>query len=189
MLSPAENTALTENGAKIPLGWQVLEPGTAKTTILTVGQDKVGVVFFPEAAKPGSEPGEKEFKAIDKAVKELRPQVKLVIGVSPWGVQTESDYLQKQKPDVDILLGSGIGPGFSAKVADKDKTLWMHTYSKGKALYTIDVLAWPGAKGFKWVPDKSFTSKTVILDESFPADPAMQEMLKDVQDPGDKTAK
>jgi len=147
------------------------------------------VVFFPEAKKPGEDPGPNVVQAITRAIKELRGKAGLVVGVSPWGVQTESDFLEKTKPDLDVLLGSGQGVGFSAKPAQGGRTLWMHTYTKGKAIYTIDLLAWPGEKGFKWEQGTNYTTQAVVLDEAFTPDSGMEQLLQNVPDPGDKPAK
>lgn len=188
-LSPAEAEKLASLNVSPPKGWQVLDPKEPKAVILDTPKGKVGVVYFPEAKKPGDDPTEQVAQAVVKKLKELRPSVKLLVGVSPWGVQAESDFLEKSKPDLDILLGSGTGVGFKAKPAEGGRTLWMHTYSKGKAIYTIDVLAWPGAKGFKWDMGTNFTTEAVVLDDTYAPDPAMEQRLQAVPDPGDKQAK
>lgn len=188
-ISPAEAAKFAAVNAQPPKGWQVLAPKEPKTVVLDTPKGKIGLVFFPEAKKPGDDPGPDVIQAIAKAVKGLRGQVKLVAGVSPWGVQAESDYLDKTKPDLDVLLGSGSGVGFSAKPAQGGKTLWMHTYTKGKAIYTIDVLAWPGDKGFKWEQGSNYTTQAVVLDEAYIPDPGMEQLLQNVPDPGDKPAK
>jgi hypothetical protein len=186
-LSPAEAAKFAALGATPPKGWLVLDPKAPKTAVLDTPKGKIGLVFFPEAKKPGDDPSPEVVQAIAKAIKELRGQVKLVAGVSPWGVQPEMDYLEKAKPDLDVLLGSGSGVGFSAKPSGK--TLWMHTYTKGKAIYTIDVLAWPGDKGFKWEQGTNYTTQAVVLDEAYVPDSGMEQLLQNVPDPGDKPAK
>jgi hypothetical protein len=116
-------------------------------------------------------------------------------------VQTESDFLEgelkfdgqkSEKPELDVLLGSGSGVGFSAKPAQNGRVLWMHTYTKGKAVYSIDLLAWPGDRtdrAFKWEKDANFTSQAVVLDETYAPTPAMEQLLHGIPDPGDKQAK
>lgn len=188
-VSQAEAEKLASLQLSPPKGWQVLGPKDPKAVVLDTAVGKVGVLFLPEAKKPEDDPSPEVVTAIARKIKELRPQVSLMIGVSPWGVQAESDYLDKSKPDLDILLGSGSGVGFSAKPSTSGRVLWMHTYSKGKALYTIDVLALPGQKNFKWEQGSNFNTKVVLLNEDFSPDPGMAQLLQNVPDPGDKAAK
>jgi hypothetical protein len=188
-VSPAEAAKFSSLKTAAPKGWQVLDQKEPKTVILDSPKGKVGVVFFPEAKKPGDDPSPQTVQAINRVIKDLRPQVKLVVGVSPWGVQTESDFLEKSKPDLDVLLGSGGGVGFSAKPSEGGKTLWMHTYSKGKAIYTVDVLAWPSGKEFKWESGTNYATQALVLDDTFTPDSGIEQQLQNVPDPGDKQAK
>ena len=188
-LSVEEAKRFSSLGAALPAGGLALVPKEPVSTVVERSGRKIGVVFFPEGKKPGDGPDEKAAQAIARKLKELKGAVDLLVGVSPWGTQAENDYLEKAKPDLDILLGSGSGVGFSAKPANAGRTLWMRTYSKGKAVYTVDVLAWPGAKNFKWEPGTTFTTQAVALDDTFTADPAMEKMLENVPDPGEKQAK
>lgn len=187
--TPLEAKAMAELGGSAPANWLTLAAAEPVSTVIERSGRKIGVVYFPEGKKPGDGPNDKAAQAIARKLKELRGSVDLVVGVSPWGTNAESEYLEKTKPELDILLGSGSGVGFSAKTANAGRTLWMRTYSKGKAVYTVDVLAWPGAKNFKWEQGTSFTTQAVVLDENFPADPAMEKLLENVPDPGDKQAK
>jgi hypothetical protein len=192
-LSPAEAKKLGDLSLAPPRNWVVLDAKEPRTVILNSAKGKVGVIFFPEAKLSGKGGGHAApdpgiIQAIGRQIKELRSQVNLVVGVSPWGVQDETDYLEKSKPDLDVLLGSGPGVGFAAKPAEDAKVLWMHSYSKGKALYTIDLLAWPGAKDFIWEVGKNYTTKAVILDQDISPDPGMEQLLQGVPDPGDKHA-
>ena len=184
-LSQAEAAKLQSLSVPPPAGWVTLDAKEPKTVILTANGHKIGVIYFPEAKHPGDLPSEDVLDRISHAIKELRPQVELVAGVSPWGVTAENDYLEKAHPDLDILFGAGLGVGFMARPAAGGKTLWTHAFNKGKALYTIDVLAMPGAKGFKWEAGKSFAAKAVSLDDSVAEDPAMRRLLDGVRDPGE----
>jgi len=184
-LSQAEAAKFQSLSVTPPAGWVTLDAKEPKTVILTVNGHKIGVVYFPEAKHPGDLPSQDVLDRVSHAVKELRPQVELVAGVSPWGVTAENDYLDKTHPDLDILFGAGLGVGFMARPTASGKTLWTHAFYKGKALYTIDLLALPGAKDFKWEAGKNFAAKAVSLDDSVAADPAMRQMLENVRDPGE----
>lgn len=183
----AEGKKMAGNGVKPPAGWQTLDPKDPKTVFLDTPKGKVAVVFFPETKKLDDPPSESMVQTLSRTFKEARERgATLVVGVSPWGVHAESVYLDNSKPDLDILLGSGSGVGFSAKPAAGDHTLWMHTYSKGKAIYTLDLLAWPDGKRFKWDAGNNFSSQTLVLNEEVKPDTALEQMLQNVPDPGDK---
>jgi len=185
-MSMAEAAKFQSLGIAPPHGWVTLDPKEPRTVILAANGHKVGVVYFPEGKHPDDLPAEDTLSKVSRALKELRPQVALLVGVSPWGSQATHDYLEKTAPDLDILLGAGLGVGFMARPALDGKVLLAHAYYKGKAIYAIDVLALPGAKDFKWVAGTNFSSKAVALDEAFPPDPDMERLLQGVQDPGDK---
>ncbi|GFK95149.1 hypothetical protein NNJEOMEG_03007 [Fundidesulfovibrio magnetotacticus] len=188
-VSPAEAGKLAHAGVKLPSKWVTLDPKEPKTVFIDSARGKVAVIYFPEAKKPGEDPSEAQLSAIQRAVKEARSQAKLVVGVSPWGSHAESDFLEKTKPGLDILLGLGSGVGFSAKPAEGGRVLHMRSYTKGKAIYTLDLLEMPSDKGFKWEQGTNYTTQAVVLDDSYPPAPAMEQLLQGVEDPGDKQAK
>lgn len=188
-LTPAEAGKLASKGIAAPNGWVTLDPKEPRTQFIDSPKGKIGVVFFPMSKKVGDGPTEDQAQAINRKIKELRSQSVMVIGVSPWGVQAESDYLEKTRPDLDVLLGSGPGVGFSAKPYVGGRLLWMHCYSKGKAIYTLDLLTMPGDRNFKWEMGSNYTTQALILDDKIQPDQEMTELLQNVPDPGDKTAK
>lgn len=186
VLSIEESRKIAALGRVAPKGWHSPQDKEPVSVVLDTPGGKVGVVIFPEAKKAGETPGEDIMRAVSKAAKELRPRVKLVIGVSPWGVAAENDFLDQIKPDLDVLLGSGDGVGFSAKGANGNRTLWMHSYTKGRALYVLNLLEWPGEKNSKWESGKNFATQAIILEDNYAPDPEMEKRLQTVPDPGDK---
>jgi hypothetical protein len=185
-LSREESRKFAALGRVAPKGWHSPLDKEPVSVVLDTPGGKVGVVIFPEAKKAGETPGEDVMRAVSKAAKELRAQAKLVIGVSPWGVHGESEFLEQTKPDLDVLLGTGEGVGFSAKPANGNRTLWMHSYTKGRALYSLDLLDWPGEKNFKWDTGKNYATQAIILEDNFVPDPEMEKRLQNIPDPGDK---
>lgn len=188
-LSKAEGKALAERGLAPPGNWFVLDSKEIRSKIVEVPTGKIGLLFFPELAKQDAAPSPDFVRAIEREAAKLRPQVNLVVGVSPWGVNSESEYLEAAKPVLDVLLGSGPGVGFSARVAGKGKTLWMHTYNKGKALYEVDLPAWPGSGDFRWEAGKNFASQAVILDDAYAPVADVEAMFQGIPDPNDKQDK
>ena len=188
-LTPEEAKAMAEHGVTPPANWLTLSYKDVQTSVLDTPSGKIGVVFFPLLKNPKAQPSEDMIQKIDKEVAKLRPSVSLVAGVSPWGVESETYYQDKAKTLPDVLLGSGAGVGFSAKPSAKEHVLWMHSYNKGKAVYSADVLQWPTGKGFKWVPETNFTTQAIILDDTYKADPEMDTIFEGVPDLNDKHAK
>ena len=188
-LTPVEAKALAEHDVAPPANWLTLSDKDVQTTVLEKSGAKIGVVFFPMLKNPKAQPGDDMIQKIDKEVAKLRPTVSLVVGVSPWGVESEAYFLERAKTVPDVLLGSGPGVGFAAKPAQNGRTLWVHTYNKGKAIYSLDVLQWPTTKGFKWELGTGFTTQAIILDETYPADPAMESLFEGVPDLTDKKDK
>lgn len=173
---------MAANSVAPPANWLTLSERDVQTAVLQKPGGTIGVVFFPMLKNPKAQPGDDVIQKIDKEVAKLRPTVSLVVCVSPWGVESEAYFLEKAKTVPDVLLGSGPGVGFSAKPSAGGRALWMHTYNKGKAIYSLDVLQWPTAKGFKWELGSSFTSQAMILDDTYPAAPAMESLFEGVPD-------
>lgn len=187
-LSPAEAEALEAHGLKLSGDWLTLDPKEVRSCVVNTPGGQIGFVYFPVLKSAMDSPTEATLERIAREASRLRAaKVKLVVGVSPWGVQNESEYLEKSKPVVDVLLGSGPGVGFSAKPADGGKVLWMHTFTKGKALYTVDVLDWPDAdQPVRWEQGKNYTTRVLVLDDSYTPDPTVAALFQGVPDPNDK---
>lgn len=178
-VSPAEVKAMADRGLSLPPNWRELGKDV-RSQILETPHGKIGLIFFPVLAKPDAEPSPDTIDKIAKEAKKLRPSVQLVVGVSGWGLTNERVYLEKASPVLDVLLGGGDGPGFSAMPSGDSKTLWMRSYTKGKALYVLDVLAWPTVRGFSWEPGRQYDTRVMLLDASYAPNPAMDELLKGV---------
>lgn len=185
-LSPDEAKAMADHGVKPPANWLTLSGKDVQTAVLETPNGKIGVVFFPMLKNPKLNPSDEMIQKIDKEVAKLRQTVSLVTGVSPWGVESEDHFLKTAKTLPDVLLGSGPGVGFSAKPTIGGRVLWMHSYSKGKAIYSADILQWPTAKGFKWELGTSFTTQAIILDDTNRPDPEMDALFTGVPDLNDK---
>ena len=181
-LSPDEAKAMADHGVQPPANWLTLSDKDVQTTLLETPHGKLGVVFFPMLKNPKAQPSEDTLQKVDREVARLRSTVSLVVGVSPWGQESESYYLENAKTPPDVLLGSGPGVGFMARPEVSGRVLWMHTYNKGKAIYSLDVLQWPAAKGFKWEMGTSFTTQALILDTSYPADTEVDAVFTGIPD-------
>ena len=121
---------------------------------------------------------DKLMEATAKAAASLRDKASLIVGVSPWGALDEEAFINSRSGVVDILLGSGGGSGFASRVSKDGKTLWTRAYIKGKTINRLELLALPGQAGFAWKVGDNFTAKVDPLDEAFPQDPGIVQLLQ-----------
>ncbi|MBF0482076.1 MAG: hypothetical protein HQK81_12110 [Desulfovibrionaceae bacterium] len=174
-ITVAEGKALASAGAALPPGF--LTAGDApQKAVYTIGGNTIGVVFFPELGRAEG-PSEAAIQAVAGAAASLRPDVKLVIGVSPWGSEAESRYLAHAKPAVDVLLGGGPGIGLTARPDATGKVLWMRSFGKGKTLDALDLLAWPGGADFTWKDKVNFTFQVISLGDDYAAKPEIDALF------------
>jgi hypothetical protein len=185
-VSPSEAKALADRGLSLPPNWRALGKDV-QSQILETPNGKIGLVFFPVLNTANAEPSPETIDMIVREAKKLKPSAKLLVGISGWGVSNEGIYLDKAPPVLDVLLGSADGVGFSAKPSPDSKTLWMRSYTKGKALYVLDLLAWPSSTAFSWEPGSNYNSQALLLDTTFASDQAMDELLQVVAPQSEKT--
>jgi len=174
-LGAAEGKALSEAHASLPPGFLVAGEAPQKA-VYTVGGNKIGVVFFPELGR-AAKPSDAMTQAIEREAASLRGEVKLVIGISPWGSDAERYYLEHAKPSVDVLLGGGPGIGLTARPDASGKILWMRCFSKGKTLDTLDLMAWPGGADFKWMDKGNYAFQIISLGDDFAAAPEIDALF------------
>ena len=191
LLAPSEKELLAADGITSPALW-VVAKNTPTTHLLRAGETRVAVVVFPhlaprvqrltdskKKAKPVSGAvSELEFIAIRQAARQARKQADLVVGLSDWGLDAESTLMQAGETGLDILLGSGPGSGVNGRISTDGQTLWMRSYSKGKAVQRIDVLELPGGEAFQWQKAVNVRWITKPLKESIPPDPRIAEMFE-----------
>ena len=174
-LGAAEGKALADAGAPLPPGFLVAGEAPQKA-VYAVGANKIGVVFFPELGRAAN-PGDAVVQAIERAAASLRPEVKLVIGVSPWGSDAERYYLEHARPAVDVLFGGGPGIGLTARPDATGKVLWMRAFGKGKTLDTLELTAWPGGVDFTWRDKGNYAFQVISLGDDFAAKPEIDALF------------
>ncbi|EPR42358.1 hypothetical protein dsx2_0285 [Desulfovibrio sp. X2] len=136
-------------------------------------------MLLPEVTTPS--PTAAQFDAAAAAAKELRGKAKLVIGLSPWDVDAEQVLLSRPDNAFDIFVGSGRGRGIVGMFTAFDKTLWVRPYAEGKAVGSIEVLAWPDrSPDFKWKQDANVRFTVVPLKDDLPDDPDTAAVLTGV---------
>lgn len=161
----------------LPLGFRVVgsEP---LVQILDTASGKIGVVLFPEGRKPGSAPDAATVQKTLAAGKTLAGKVRLVIGVSPWGYKAERDFLKKAEGVYGCILGGGEGIGFDFFLRETPKVLWIRPDSQGRGVNILELLTLPGlGEAPRWKQNSTFRAYLEFLDDQFPADPAMLQLV------------
>lgn len=183
-LGSREAKMLADRGLAPPTGWKTLS-NKVQSQVIDVPNGKIGLIFFPELKDPKADPSVSAIEAVEREAARIRPTVNLVVGVSGWGVRGEEIYLAKAKPVLHVLLGAGDGVGFSARSEADGKTLWMRSYTKGRAIYELDVRTWPTGEDFAWTPGVQFATQAIPLDVHFPDAPWAVDLFKGVPPPSD----
>jgi len=168
-LAPEEAEALKNQGVEIPKDWVTLGEEPQSRIIKKDGLN-IAVLFFPMPEKIGETPSDKLMGKVSRAAKELRDKGDLVVGVSPWGLDSEETFSKLKKGSVDILLGAGPGSGIYARPVPYGETLWTRAYPKGKAINELELLELPSKDKFLWELNSNFKAVVLPLDDKFPAD-------------------
>lgn len=175
-LTPSEAKVLADKGLAPPPGFEVLD-AAPKTRRLNVGGLRVGLVFFPVLKNGAKNAPPEAMEAAAAAARGLRADSDLVIGLSPWGGIDEEAFLSRPDHGLDVLLGSGPGPGQYMRTASAGRTLWSRSYTQGKALIRLDILGLPNGPGFVWKLGESVTAQAVPLDQGIADDPAYKDLM------------
>lgn len=162
----------------LPFGYQeVAEKPVTRLVDTPVGA--VGIVFFPEGPLAGKAPTAEQEQMVLEAGRSLADRAMLVIGVSPWGSIGEKAFIPKAQGVFSCLLGSGEGISFPVhSLAEAPGVLWVRPDSKGRAVNILELYALP-AQGQTpdWRKDENFKASLVYLDQSYPPDPAMLDII------------
>jgi len=98
--------------------------------------------------------------------------------MSSWGYMHEQELLQAQGPLPDILLGSGPGIGLVGTMAAQGKTAWVRSYSQGKSILRIEVLAWPEHNStFKWTEEKNIRMTIFGITDQYQENPQLLTLM------------
>lgn len=176
-LLPDEAASLKSADAPIPAGFTVLEQKPL-TKIVKVAGTAVGIVFFPPPPDLTKAAPASLGDAVAKAAAELRPSVRLVVGLSGLGMPDEEAFLAAHPDALDVLCGSGISAGTAGRPGPQGKTLWTRAYTRGKTVNKLDLLALPDGEAFAWKAGTNFKAEVINLDETYPADPEIKKLFE-----------
>jgi len=180
MLTPADAAVLGADMPETLKAW-VTPPGKVASKVIERKNLRIGLVFFPALATPETSPSDADMNAVRKEARNLRPNVDVVIGVSPWGFAAEKAFLEKYKGEdqpLDVLLGGGQGSGSRGKLEADSTTAWVRPFSKGKSVSVVRLenISDRHAESYrKHESDVRFD--LAILDDKAPVDPEMDTLL------------
>jgi hypothetical protein len=179
VLSGEESQQLSKHGLALRAG-AVLD-GSGRVEIFPTAVGRVAVITLPPLEGNFIMPNHEMIETVRSLSASARARADLVVAISPWGAQGERFLLEKSSPDLDILLGSGPGPGVPGQITNKARTLWARPYDKGQTVTSIVIkhpLGTPGSR--KWVGGANVESKPVPLLQSFPEDEPTRTILSDL---------
>ncbi|MDR2668704.1 MAG: hypothetical protein LBC14_01965 [Desulfovibrio sp.] len=177
----SRNAAAWLNNAAggIPAGYLEIS-GEPRDKIVRTPAGPVGIVFFPEGPVPGKAPTPDQERQVLEKGRTLRGQVPLLLGISPWGLVAEKNFLPKAGGIFDCILGGGEGVGFGFSLAEKVPGLiWLRPDGKGRAVNVLELNSMPGGKTpFVWEEGRTFNARLDFMGESVPADKAALELIR-----------
>lgn len=183
VVAPAEERAFLQAFTPLPDGWLVTGDEAA-TRVLGYNDSgiRVGVIIFPHHEDgAGPVPAAKR-ASVQRAIERLTLECDLLVGVSDWGMKAEQAYLMQQAPNlrVDVLLGSGPGPGTMGRLTASGGTLWVRAFTDGKAVEVIRFHTLPGPaprSDFAWTVGADVDPSAIPLDEALPPDVSIAKLF------------
>ncbi len=171
VLSPEEATFLQENRIDPPKNW-LTASRHPKAKIFSMGAKKIAVILFP-----WDNSGQTGRTQIVELASELRRDVDLLIGLSPWGINQERSFFSNSPNVLNILLGSGPGPGFKSKFVQEGTTLWVRPYGRGKVVFSLRIKSWPSGPETVWRPGKTVDTDIILLKDNIPEEESISSLL------------
>lgn len=180
MITPADAAVLGSDMPESLKGW-VVPSDKVMTRTFERKNLRIGLVYFPVLSPAEADPTDADMEEVRRQGRNLRAEVDVVIGISPWGFKGEKAFLDKYKgadQPLDVLLGGGHGSGNKGKLEADDSTVWTRSFSKGKAVNVVRLenISDRHKDSFrKHEADVRFD--LVVLDEKAPVDPVMDSQL------------
>lgn len=179
-VTPAERLMLTRAGVALKPEW--VGSDRLETHILQAeGGPKVAVLILPPLSADAIAVPETYIHQLENLVHKLRGTVKLIVAMSSWGYVHELELLKAKGPLPDVLLGSGPGIGLVGQLAAEGKTAWLRSFSQGKSILRLEVLAWPEHNPtFKWTEDKNIRMTLFGLTDQYQENPHMLTLMQNM---------
>lgn len=176
-VTPYERQVLAKAGIPPRSSW-VGSERLEKHLLYAGAGTKVAVLVLPPLPRGAQSIPQNLIHQLENAVHSLRGTVNLIIAMSPWGYRHEQELLKAQGSLPDILLGSGPGIGLVGTLAAGQNTAWIRSFSQGKSVIRIEVLAWPERTStFKWTEGKNIRMTLFGLTDQYQENPEMLTLM------------
>lgn len=176
---------LKESPNGIPKNWINCKKVYVKILKLTNGK-KAGFIVLPYLEKGSSSLPDELITELTELFKKYKNETDILIGLSPWGYFKEKALLASPifaSAPLDILLGSGDGPGMTGTVNADGKTLWVRSYPTGKAVNRIDIFQWPSRDAdFKWTSGQNIRWFLQSLRDNVREEPTVLKLIEGISD-------
>ncbi|WP_304083051.1 hypothetical protein [Maridesulfovibrio ferrireducens] len=185
ILSPAEAIFLKDSPNGIPENWINCNKTSVKIIPLAHGK-KAGFIILPYLEKESKGLSQELIVELTELFKKFKNKTDILIGISSWGYFKEKKLLASPvfaEAPLDILLGSGDGPGMTGAVDDNGKTLWVRSYPTGKAVNRIDIFQWPSRDAdFKWTSGQNIRWFLQSLRKNNRQEPTVLKLIEGISD-------
>jgi len=179
-VTPYERQVLAKAGVAPRPTW-VGNERLEKQILHTSAGTKVAVLLLPPLPRAAQSIPQNLIHQVENAVHGLRGTVNLIVAMSPWGYRHEQELLKANGPLPDILLGSGPGIGLTGTLAAGQNTAWIRSFSQGKSIIRIEVIAWPERSStFKWTEGKNIRMTLFGLTDQYQDNPEMLTLMRNM---------
>ena len=168
-VTPREKAWIESDGGELPPGWAVAGPTPLRKTFGKGGMT-VGVVVFPVLDDPYAMPDAAAVSDAAGACRALRPQVDLLVAMSPWNERAERSFLESSGAVADVLLGSGPAMGAGAKPMLGGRVLWVRSDFDGRSISVLDILARPAGLPWTWLEGVGYRYEGIVMGPEMPVD-------------------
>ena len=176
LLSPSDANVFSHTGIDPGPAWKgpLTKP---EVVVRNVPGGSLAFILFPDS----DEHDAAQENELVRLAESLRAQARhnLIIGVSTWGADRETDFIDRRGAAFDIIFGSGKGPGYAGLFLRDNSVLLVRAFTKGKYVNSVAIpeLPAPGTK-IVWNPQANVMTEAVPLGGNVSPDPRIEEIFK-----------
>lgn len=175
-LSPDERMWMQKHVGSIPEGWETLQD-RPQTRVLEAGGLKFGFVLFPMPQQAQAGAHADMARWVTASADELRREVDIVLGISPWGERAERNFLREHDDAFDVLMGVGPGMGSGYAMSPGGKTVWLRSFFDGRGILLLEIMDDFVANPQNFAGGGSFRVTKRELDGSVKYDPVVSNIF------------
>ena len=147
------------------------------------GPYTAGCVFLPPGGGDKGAPTREQVRSAQNAAREAGTRARLVIGISPWGMEAENALMSEFAGHFHVILGGGPGiaiPGQAMNSGTGTGPLWVRSDRRGRAVNVLDIHSLPETPSSPWLEGINFSSRLVFLEKNLPEDEEVKTIIRAV---------